>query len=145
MCGPGQTPLPIMALDEFAGCSLCNTPAHNPNCRTPRHQPGALEVLAPRASLAAKDTFQVLPYVQLLKTRALHHGCPVEGLPHGPQIPCAFGPKKCFFPADSLLPALSTNAGVPPFALGFWHRPLWYNLQSMVQGSPPSCWPPFPC
>ena len=111
----------------------------------PRHQPGALGVLAPRALLAAKDAFQVLPYVQLLKTRALHCGCPVEGLLHGPHLPCAFSPKKRLFPRDSLLPALSTNTCVSPFSLRFWHRPLWYNLQSTAWGSPPICQLPFLC
>jgi len=110
----------------------------------PRRRAGALGLLAPRTLLAAKNAFQVLPYVQSLKTRALRRGCPAEGLTHGPRLPCAFSPKKLLFPAASLLPALSTTTCVPPFALGFWHGQLWCNLQPTAWGSPPSCQLLFP-
>lgn len=42
----------------------------------PRHQPGALRVLARRALLAARGAFWLLQNMQLLKTSVLHHTCP---------------------------------------------------------------------
>lgn len=144
MCGPGPL-YPSWLWMNLQGVHYAKLRSTTLTAGTPpRRRAGALGVLAPRALLAAKNAFQVLPHVQLLKTRALCRGCPVEGLAHGPHLPCAFSPKKRLLPANSLLPARSTNAPVPPFALGFWHGPLRYNLQSTARGSPPSCRPPFP-
>lgn len=94
MSGPGQTPLSVMALDEFAGCSLCNAPAHSPNCQdTSQVLTGSPRGAGTQGFASCQNAFQVLPYMQLLKTRALCRGCPVEGLPRSHTYPVLSAPR----------------------------------------------------
>lgn len=84
MCGPSQTLYPPWLRMNSQGIHYATLQRTTPTAGTPpRHCLGAVGVLAPRALLAARDVFQILPYVQLLKSRVLHRGCPVEGLRHG--------------------------------------------------------------
>lgn len=121
---------------ESRRAERCTTPTAG---TPPPHQPGALGVLAPRALLTAKNAFQVL---LCASTKNQIPSLWLSSAPW-PSSLCAFCPSP--FPAASSLPALSTSTCVPPFALGFWHGALQYNLQPMAQGSSPSCQPPFSC
>ena len=103
MCGPGQNPLSILALDEFTGCSLCNAPAHNPDCQDTSQAPTRSPRGAGTQSFAScQRRISGPPICAITKNQSPSPWLPSGGTAAWPTLTLRFQPQEATFPKRQL-------------------------------------------